>query len=294
MIRSMTSYAKAQLSAREGGWFAELHSWNHRYFEFSLRVPPWMNALEHRLRSLVQSKMTRGKIMISITQMATREQDSGLRKIDAKAIRHYRSQFSRLQKEFKLSGELGLSDLLTLPGIFDTNQDKVIDPEKNWPKVKKLMEQLLENAAKSQQIEGGKLAEDMRSRLDKIGQVTFKIEEYTRDKVTQVYEKLKKRMEELFQEIGKDPDRLHREAAFLAERSDITEEMVRLRSHLDLFKKRLKEGGSIGRELDFLCQEMHREVNTLSSKSQIFEISRDAVFLKGEIEKIREQVQNIE
>ena len=135
---------------------------------------------------------------------------------------------------------------------------------------------------------------DIQDRLAVITKAVAKIEQDAANTSGRIFKKLRGRIADLLNESTIDPERVHREAAFLAERGDITEELVRMRSHLELFSRRLKIDGEVGRELDFLCQEMNREVNTMGSKSQFFEISTEVVLIKGELEKIREQVQNIE
>jgi len=160
--------------------------------------------------------------------------------------------------------------------------------------LKKILKQTLAQAIKAKELEGRKLAVDMEKRLIAICRAIEKIEQHARGQSQHVFQKLSERVDLLLAEKEKDMDRMRREVAFLADRSDITEEIVRMKSHLDLFRSRLKNSTEIGRELDFLCQEMNREVNTMGSKAQLFEIATEVVFVKGEIEKIREQIQNIE
>lgn len=292
MIRSMTAFARASAPVKEGGWNIEIRSLNSRYFEFSLKLSPALSALENRIREMVQNSMRRGKVNVAISQ------DNGeLRKenvlIDEEKVAFYLSNISRVQKKFKIRGELTISDLIRLPGLFGTEESSA-DAEKDWSKIKKVLTNALNGAHKAKQTEGAKLAKDIFSRLDGVAKAVAKIEKHIQGQSERFRKRLQDRIEALIQDKAVDPDRLEREVAFMAERTDITEELVRMKSHLDLFKKRLQQENEVGRELDFLCQEMNREINTMASKSQHFEISTEVVFVKGELEKIREQVQNIE
>lgn len=288
----MTSFARAVGSAREGHWAVEIRSVNHRHFEFSVKLPPAVAALETQVRDLVKVDLKRGKIMVSISRDG--ESAKGRRlAFDEEAVSFYISGLQKLKKRYKLSGEVSVSDVLKFPGAF-MNEETQEDPEKEWAPIKKVLSKAVSEACKSREREGNKLAQDILARLDMIDQTVKKIEKLSKAEPERIRKKLQDRVAQLLEERAKDSDRLEREVAFLAERSDITEEVVRMRSHLGLFGSRLKGDGEVGRELDFLCQEMNREVNTMGSKSQLFEISTEVVFVKGELEKIREQIQNIE
>lgn len=292
MTRSMTSFARAVGSAKENHWAVEIRSVNHRYFEFSVKLPPAVNALENQVRDLVKSDLKRGKIMVSVSRDGESAKDRRLA-FDDEAVSFYIGSLQKLKKRFKLSGEVTVSDVLRFPGAF-INEESQEDPEEQWTSIKKVLTRALTEAGKSRELEGGKLAQDILQRLDTIEQTVKKIEKLSKAEPERLRKKLQERVEQLLADRTKDSERLEREVAFLAERSDITEETVRLRSHLALFRSRLKAEGEVGRELDFLCQEMNREINTMGSKSQLFEISTEVVSVKGELEKIREQIQNIE
>lgn len=292
MIRSMTAFARVSAPAPLGKWIVEIRSVNHRYFEFSLKVPPSLYSLEGRVRERVQAQLRRGKVSLSIIQDNGQEAVKGL-SLDETAVRSYLAAVEKLKKRFRLQGQISISDLIQVPGLFSFSKPEE-DPEKNWLPLQRALKKVLAEAVKAKQREGGKLARDISSRVRKISQAVARIELLAAETPKRLFEKLKGRVEELLAEKEKDLDRVTREVAFLAERSDITEEIVRMKSHLELFEKRLKSETEVGRELDFLCQEMNREINTLGSKAQLFEISTEVVFVKGELEKIREQIQNIE
>ena len=292
MTRSMTAFARAGAPARQGNWTVEIRSLNHRYFEFSLKIPPALSALENRVRDRVQAVMRRGKVMAAISQELSTERPRTL-SIDESAAKFYLDSVRRLKKKFKLEGDISVTELLRLPGIFG-GEEAEADPEKSWLQISKVLNEALEQAVRAKQAEGKKLAKDIEARLEVISKAGAKIEHDAAGASERIFKKLKERISALLSESTLDPERVHREAAFLAERVDITEELVRMKSHLQLFSRRLKIDGEVGHELDFLCQEMNREVNTMGSKSQFFEIATEVVLIKGELEKIREQIQNIE
>ena len=181
-----------------------------------------------------------------------------------------------------------------MPG---TIHDASIETKKvEWKELEKALQTLLKEALVHREDEGKRLALDIKERLEAIQKLVVKIEAAAKKNIRHSFEQLKKRMVEILRDSGTaaDPDRIYREAALLAERGDITEEVVRMKSHLALFLGKMKLASAVGRSLDFVCQEMHREANTMGSKSQLFEISKEVIQLKSEIEKIREQVQNIE
>lgn len=293
MIRSMTAYARLSASRREGNWAVEIRSLNHRYLELSLKVPPALSVFEDPIREIVQNQIKRGKITIAIGQESSSEKPEHTLKVDEEAVRYYLSALKRLRKNFKLKEDISLSDLLKLPGVF-SSEAAAEDLETGWKHLKKILERSLRAAIEAKEKEGARLSKDIGGRLNTISEAVRRIERHAAGRTEAVFKRLKQRLDVLLGEKEQDVDRIHREIAFLAEKSDITEEVVRMKSHLELFEGRLKDGTEVGRELDFLCQEMNREVNTMGAKSQLFEISKDVVFVKGELEKIREQIQNIE
>jgi len=292
MIRSMTAFARVSLAAGGKHWVVEIKSLNQRYFELSLRIPPGMSSLESQARQLVQSVMCRGKITLSISEDG-RSGESLAYELDQDQVRAYLSSARKIKSKFKMEGKLTVADILRLPGVV---KEKVAEDLQAWngAKLGGLLKKVLDKAVRHKEEEGEKLDKDFRQRLDRIAKTMHKIETLMRGNQKIYFEKLKNRLKDLLGDEKLDTERLYREVAFLAERSDITEETVRMKSHLELFTKWLGRQGEIGRELDFLCQEMNREANTMASKAQLFEVSQEAIAIKSEIEKIREQVQNVE
>lgn len=292
MVRSMTAFARANVPVKEGSWTVEIRSLNHRYFEFSLKLPQSLSVLETRIRDLVQAGMRRGKVTVSVNLERNGKQRPAVT-IDEEAVEVYLQAAKKIQKKYRLAGEVSIDQILRLPGIF-TGEERETDPEKSWPEIKKTLSKALAAADKAKADEGRKLALDIDKRLGMIAEAVAKIEKFAKSRTETVFKKTLARIEALLGEKQQDLERFEREVAFLAERADITEELVRMCSHLDLFRSRLKGDAEVGRELDFISQEMNREVNTMGSKAQLFEIATEVVFIKGELEKIREQIQNIE
>ena len=296
MLKSMTSFARVTTpAAKNGGWIMEVRSINHRFFDFSLKLPPDLFVLENRIRELVHAKMHRGKVTVSISQ------DSGedaldVLTLDLAVAKRYQKAMDKLKRQFKVAGDVSLGDLMRLPQLLTTQKTKK-SAEKLWPTLRTALKQVLERALKAKSLEGRKIEKDVRGRLIQISKAVQRIDKDAVDRSQDYFDRIKTRIEKLLAEEVRDNDRLWREAALLAEKSDITEEIVRLKSHLSLFEDRVtdrKANKEVGRELDFICQEMHREINTLGSKAQFFDIAREVVSVKGEIEKIREQIQNVE
>ncbi len=288
----MTAFARVSLPCEGKHWVIEVRSLNQRYFELSLRLPPRMYPLEPQVRQFVQSIMRRGKISMNIGEEG-RNGELLTYELDQDQIKAYLASAKKIKTKFKLEGKLTVEQVMRLPGVVKEKAGENAKPW-NWTKLSGLLKQALEKAVIHKEEEGKKLEKDFRQRLERIEKTTRRIECLVRDNQKVYFEKLKSRLKDLLGDEKLDPERLYREVAFLAERSDITEETVRMKSHLELFTKWLERQGEIGRELDFLCQEMNREANTMASKAQLFEVSQEAIAIKSEIEKIREQVQNVE
>jgi uncharacterized protein (TIGR00255 family) len=292
MIKSMTAFSRVTLPSGGKNWIIEIKSLNQRYFELALRLPPSLFSMENQVRQLIQSSMGRGKVSLSISEEGNGEQVRTYA-IDRGQVQAYLASSKKLARQFKLDGALSVGDIFKLPGVVREKNDpagKAI----SWVALSSILKKGIDRAIKHKYAEGQKLEKDLRLRLDKIAKTADAIEAFVAGGKTKTYEKLRSRIQELLGDGKIDEDRMAREVAFLTDRSDITEELVRMRSHLDLFRKWLDKDGEVGREMDFLCQEMMREANTMASKAQFFEVSKDAISIKSEVEKIREQVQNVE
>lgn len=291
MIRSMTGFARAVSAQRKSGWAVEIRSLNHRYFELSLKTPPSLYGLEDRIREICQSHIRRGKVTVNINEAEPTDLEDVT--LDEKVLGFYVSAIRKVQRRFGLEGPLSVSDLLSLPRIFSVEK-KAEAPEKVWRFLKPPLEKALKCLTQSRAREGEALSKDLLMRIGKIEKGLGHIERIGKDLPREYYEKLRQRIRELFEERIAEDEKVWQAAALLAEKSDITEEVVRLKSHLGLFREKIAGEGEAGKELDFLLQEMNREANTISAKAQDFGISKEVVSIKAELEKIREQIQNIE
>lgn len=291
MIRSMTGFARASGSSKKGGWVVEIRSLNHRYFEFSLKVPPSLYSFEDRIRELCQRQIRRGKVTVNINEKHASDLEEVT--LDDKVLRFYLSVIQKVQRRFHLKGPLSVGDLLTLPRIFSVEKKGEV-PEKLWSALRPVLEKALGRLLHSRAREGKVLAKDLRVRLREIERGILHIEERAKRLPQEYYQKLSERIRSLFEEKMSTHERVWQEAVLLAERADVTEEIVRLKSHLHLFKEKMTAKEEVGKELDFILQEMNREINTISAKGQDAGVSKRVILIKAELEKIREQIQNIE
>lgn len=292
MIRSMTTYCRME-EEREGWRISlELRAVNSRFLDLHLRAPRWLLPLEERIRSAVRAALERGRVELSLVvegELApapTVEPDRELARAYLRALEG-------------LAAELGLPAGLDLPALLALNRDLVRveeqeqDLEEVWRAVAPVLEGALAQAREMAQREGENLAADLRRRLDHIEDRIGAIESAASGREERLLERLRRRMAQIIVDIPLDEARLLQEAALMADRLDITEELVRARSHIAQFRSLFQEDGPVGRTMDFLLQELFREVNTVASKCQDSEISHMVVDIKAELEKMREQVQNI-
>lgn len=288
----MTAFSRVVLTAGGKQWVVEIKSLNQRYFELGLRLPIPLLPYEAQVRQLVQGMIRRGKVSLAVFEEGNGAQSLSY-ELDPAQVKAYLDSAVALKKKFRLEGKLLLADALRLPGVV---REKVNARTKalSWPEFHRILVKGIERAISLKCEEGRKLAKDFRERLEKISRTTDSIEKLVKLKQSECFVKVSRRIREILGDEKMDQDRIAREVAFLADKSDITEELVRMRSHLELFTKWLSKAGEVGREMDFLCQEMMREANTMASKAQMFEVSKEAIAVKSEIEKIREQVQNVE
>lgn len=288
----MTGFGRVTETEGEVEVLTEIRSVNHRFLDISVRLPRLYNGLEPRIRQVVSETQNRGKIDLTITR------SGGCGKVvdvwvDYELASRYHRCLSDLKTRFNLAGEVSLSEMLTLKDIvFPREREEGVEEE--WPLVERSVRKALNGLNEMRKSEGGALWEDMHSRLSSIEKMADSIVPLVDQVVRSAKDRLDRRIQELTGGMDFDPDRLMQEAALIADRADVTEELTRLRSHLVQFREFAGEGSPIGRKLDFLLQEIHREVNTLGAKSAACDIASYVVKMKGEVEKIREQVQNIE
>jgi len=292
MIASMTGYGRAELLEGDTKVTVEISSVNNRFCEIQFRLPKNLSPLESRLKELILARISRGKIIYSLTWEEASPPTSYARLNEESADVYFRIM-TQLKQRYKLSEEIKLHHFLSLPDLIKVEKEET-DLERAWEMVSRITSQALEEFNRMRRAEGERLAQDLSRRITRLEETITQIERLAPKSVESYREKLKRRIAELVEDIAVDQHRIELEVALMAEKCDVTEECVRFKSHNHQFLSALKEDVPVGKRLTFLLQEMNREANTIGSKSADAEISQKVIFLKEEIEKIREQVQNIE
>ena len=292
MIKSMTGYGKSEQTIDSLNVTVEIKSVNHRYFEFSARVPREYGFLEEKLKKYCNSLITRGKVecYVSVEDLEEREMEVNVNETLAAG---YVKALKELSERFGLKDDLSAVTLSRYPDVITLHKASE-DEERIWNAVKTVAETAVSKFIEMRETEGSKLRGDILSRADYIIECVEFIEGRSPETVREYNEKLKQRMKELLGDAAVDEQRLLNEAAIYADKIDVDEETVRLRSHISQLREFMNSSEAIGRKLDFLVQEINREANTIGSKAQDVDIAKKVIAIKAEVEKIREQVQNIE
>lgn len=286
----MTGFGTGSAEAEGLRVRAILRSVNGRFLDLSVRCPGPLQELEPRVRERLQGRLTRGKVTGTIECEETAD-STGLPELDLKMAERYLADLDHLAGMTGLPS-VGLEVVARMPGVFRPGS-RGPAPEQLEELVAQALDQALSGLEEMRRSEGEVLAADLRARLAVIAGLTDDIDRLAAEGREEVRRRLREKVEALLEPGAVDEDRLATEIVLIAERSDITEEIVRLRSHLDRFLETIDQGGEVGRRLNFLLQEMHREINTLSSKSAAGGIIHRAVAAKEEVERLREQVQNL-
>jgi uncharacterized protein (TIGR00255 family) len=288
----MTGYGKGEALTSVGNFTVEIRAVNHRYGEISVRLPRSLYALENEVKRLAASVIKRGKIEISV-QWDEAAVDHAAPQLDMVVARGYYDAYTRLSKELNLPQDAPLSLIMSQKGVMKEVAG-AIDERILLPQLQAAVQAAVAALDSMRVSEGEVLVEDLLSRRKQIAEWTTLISAQTPKVVIEYRQKLKMRLEQLLDGVEMDEGRLAQEVALLADRSDITEELVRLSSHFKQFDEALRSSDPVGRKLDFLMQEMNREVNTIGSKSNDTGITNHVIQIKAEMEKMREQVQNVE
>ncbi len=291
-MKSMTGFGRGEYLGEGFSLQVEVKALNHRFMEIICRLPRRYQILEERLRREIQKRFHRGRFEVQVRLLGTPPETARVF-VDRGLLSQYLTHLRLLAAEFGLAGELSVSDLLRLKEIFVLSEDQP-ETEALWAELKPALEEALANLSEMRLREGAYLKEALKAHLRDLDGLLARIAELKEGHFREAYRRLEERLTKLLGDQGLDPLRLHQEAAILADRLDFTEELDRLQSHRRHFEKIMEEPGPHGRKLDFLCQEMFREINTLSNKAASAEISHLAVEVKAVIEKLREQVQNLE
>jgi uncharacterized protein (TIGR00255 family) len=267
---------------------------NRKQSEISVNLPRELEMLEPQIRDLINREITRGRLTVRVSMHAGAGNLSARLHLNAPLAKAYARELTRLSKQLKLAGPVSLDHLSRAPGVFQTDAD-LADRADFWLTVQKALKQALTALVKMREREGAHLARDIEQRIAVMTAATARIQKHAPEVAARYREQLRERIRAAGLEMpAADDDRLLKEVVYFADRSDISEELTRLQSHFKQFDDCRKSKESVGRVLDFLAQEINREVNTIGSKANDSLISREVVTLKAELEKFREQAQNVE
>jgi uncharacterized protein (TIGR00255 family) len=297
MIRSMTGYGEAERSTSDGRLLVTIKTVNHRFFNAHLRTPPGFDRFESEIQGWLRRHFARGHINYTLTH--ERERAGGnedLPTLDLARARHYRELLGDLKKELALPGEVELQALLRFNDLFQAPDLSDRELEIDGSVLEDLTEEAARAALEMREREGSRLQDDLLDRLKRMEEELSTIERRAPERLLAERDRLRDAISELAEQAEVDEDRLAKEVAYMADRWDINEELVRFRAHLGAFRETLASGSgeAVGKRLGFLVQELHREANTIGSKANDLEVSHSSVAIREEIERLREQLENVE
>ncbi|RDW20815.1 YicC family protein [Oceanobacillus arenosus] len=292
MTMSMTGYGRKVLHMDDASVTVEIRTLNHRFLDISIKLPAALLFIEDKIKKIIRSKFSRGRIEVAIEITGSSIVQKKV-EIDWYLLDQYMEKINIAKDRYGLAGELPVSILTTLPDIFTVEEEK--QQSETNDALLTSVEQACEQVLDMRKNEGSFLFQDLMKRMSTVEDIVILLQTRRTLVIEEYRKRIKVRVEEQLEgHTLIDPARIHQEIVLLAERGDITEEITRLFSHIEHFRASIQKNDAIGRKLDFITQEMHREVNTIGSKSTDVKLSEWSVTLKGEIEKIKEQVQNIE
>lgn len=292
MIKSMTGFGKGRVSFADGYIRVEIKTFNHKFFELNPKLPENLQPFDESIKKLIRQKIKRGKVYFWITYEQCN--DNALNVIiDEKRLKRYYRLLTGVKKKFKLKDDITLTQLLSFPEVI------ALRPKKKsrtllWRSAKQALNKSLISLIKMRQKEGRVLARDLRKRAKDIKQALGRIKSHLPQQITRYKHRLKSKLDNYLDNNSARAERLGAEVALFARNCDVSEELTRLEAHIDNFRSKLVSRKETGKVLDFIAQELHREINTIGAKSSDFKISKEVIFIKAEVDKIREQVQNIE
>jgi uncharacterized protein (TIGR00255 family) len=292
MAASMTGMGSAEVRHGDATITAEIKSVNNRFLEVSCRITPLLSMYEKDIRDLIRGGVRRGKVFVTVTIQGETDGTLGL-KVDGRTVQVIRTLLNDLRKRAGIREQLKLDHYLKFSEVFEA-RGETRELEQLWSGVRRALAAALEKLKTMRLQEGRALVDDIRERLRTLNGHVDAIEQLSKASLHETHARTVERVRQIVQDVQLDQDRLYTELALLADKLDVTEECVRLRSHHDMFTRALEDDDEVGKKLTFLLQEMNREVNTISAKSNHTEISHRVVRMKEEIEKLREQAQNLE
>lgn len=292
MIKSMTGFGRSEIVKGNRKISVEIKSVNHRYLEAGIKMPKKLNVFESRMRDLLKKYATRGKIDIFINYEDDSESQVNL-KFNQNIADEYMAIFNNMSEKYNLKNDMTVGGLARFPEVI-TMDEVQEDEEELWHFIEEAMKAALEQFVNTRILEGENLKKDLLGKLDHMEELVAFVEMRSPEIMKEYRSKLESKVKELLGDTTIDESRIATEVIIYADKICVDEETVRLRSHIEHARKCLNEDGGIGRKMDFIAQEMNREANTTLSKANDIEISNAAIDLKTEIEKVREQIQNIE
>ena len=292
MIKSMTGFGRAEVMEENRKFTVEIKSVNHRYFDVNIKMPKKLGFFESAIRNLLKEYMQRGKVDVFITYEDYNENNVAL-KYNEEIAREYLTHLNTMAEQFDLQNDITVGKLSKYPEVF-TMEEQDVDEKELWSVLEKALRQACEPFVASRITEGENLKKDLVEKLDEMLKNVDFIEERSPQILSDYRSRLEAKVKELLEDTQIDDGRIAAEVTIYADKICVDEETVRLKSHIQGTKDALEEGGSIGRKLDFIAQEMNREANTILSKANDLAISDTGIELKTNIEKVREQIQNIE
>lgn len=292
MLRSMTGFGAADLTTSAGRYIVEARSLNHRFLEVLVRLPRELSSLEDRIRALVQGRVLRGRVEVAIIRENYGKRARSV-KVDVDLAKTFITALNDLKRTLELTGTPDLSMLVALPDLIKIEEQKE-DLEESWPAIAAGVAQAMDRLVGMRGTEGARLAQDLEARIERLRERVDEIERRSPLVVREYGARLTRRIVELLGAVPVDEGRVATEVAMFADRCDITEEITRFRSHLAQTRQTIHGAGAVGRTLEFIVQELGREANTMGSKANDLEITRTVIAIKGELESLREQIQNVE
>lgn len=291
MIRSMTGFGRGNYENEGREYLVEIKSVNHKYCDISFRMPKTFNGIENKLRKEIENYASRGKIDVFIDFQNFSNVGNNIN-FNKELAKEYIKDLQELAKETGINSEINVIDISKMPDILkkeDNTDENLIFNELNFALI-----QALEKFTKMKEIEGEKLVSDLENRINEISSKINQISDFSSGLTEEYIVKLNSRVKELMDTENIDENRLLQEIVIFSDKSSIEEELTRLKSHIEQFKELIKESSPIGKKIDFLIQEMNREINTIGSKANSLQITNLVIEVKTELENIREQIQNIE
>lgn len=292
MIKSMTGFGKGEAKGKSGIFTAEIRAVNHRYFDLSSKIPNGLVLLEDRIKELLRKGIKRGKVNLFLSYRSPEKESESIT-FDKEAVNKYYKVLSEIKKRINTEEEVKLSHILSFTDVI-VRDEKGFDIEVMWPTVKEAVTRAASDCNKMREREGKALYKDLSARASRISGDIDSVSKLAPGVVAEYKRKLDSRIKDIVKDQAIDQARLETELAIFAKQCDVSEEITRAKSHLEGMIKALDAGEEAGRKLDFILQELNREINTLGTKANDIKISRIVINIKSELEKMREQTQNVE